>query len=380
VVGKVFSGIMRERVGKWCEGLIVEEQAGFRKGRGCVDQGYTLAQVVLKRLEVQKKTFMCLDLKKAYDSVWREGLFTRLKKDGVPSKLVSLVKMWYTNVKARVRVNDVESDWFKSKVGVRQGDTLSSLLFNIFINGIVEKVKEGGVDVKIGESVLSVLLFADDMVLLAESELELGVLVAKVKEFCDEWQLEVNVGKTKVLVVSKDGMEEAKVMYGHSELECVKKFSYLGIMFSSDGRWKKEVERRVQAGRAALSSVSRHVVWNKNISMKVKKVVFEAMVKSKMMYGGEVWWANKNEAGRMETVQNDFIRWVSGFNRKDRMNVKELRRQVGMKSIEDSLCGKRLKWLGHLIRMDGNRLVSRVWVAIAKVVEQETGQDGCMQG
>ena len=58
VVGKVFSGILRERLENWYDGLIVEEQAGFRKGRGCVDQGYTLAQVVFKRLEVQKKTFV----------------------------------------------------------------------------------------------------------------------------------------------------------------------------------------------------------------------------------------------------------------------------------------------------------------------------------
>ena len=54
VVGKVFSGILRDRLEKFYEGKIVEEQAGFRKGRGCVDQGYTLAQVVLKRLEIQK--------------------------------------------------------------------------------------------------------------------------------------------------------------------------------------------------------------------------------------------------------------------------------------------------------------------------------------
>jgi hypothetical protein len=362
VVGKVFSGILRDRLENFYEGKIVEEQAGFRKGRGCVDQGYTLAQVVLKRLEVQKNTYLCfVDLKKAYDSVWREGLFRRMADDGVPEKLLSLVKRWYKNVNVRVRVNDVESDWFQSKVGVRQGDTLSPLLFNIFINGIVGKVKESGLGIKIGNEVVSVLLFADDMVLVAENEIELGHLMGKVKEYCDKWQLVVNVNKTKVVVVSKDGNEVAKVKYGQSELECVSKYCYLGMVFSSDGRWKVEVDRRVQAGRAALSGVSKHVIWNKNISTPVKKVVFEAMVKSKLMYGSEVWWANQSEMARMETVQNDFLRWVCGYTRKDRMNVEELRAKVKLPSLEDSICCKRLDWLGHLIRMDGNRLVSRVW-------------------
>ena len=150
VVGKVFSDILRDRLENFYEGGIVEEQAGFRKGRGCVDQGYTLAQVVLKRLEVQKNTYLCfVDLKKAFDSVWREGLFRRMAEDGVLGKLLNLVKRWYKIVTVTVRVNDVESDWFESKVGVRQGDTLSPLLFNIFINGIVEKVKESGLGVKI---------------------------------------------------------------------------------------------------------------------------------------------------------------------------------------------------------------------------------------
>jgi len=209
--------------------------------------------------------------------------------------------------------------------------------------------------------VVSVLLCADDMVLVAENEIKLGHLMGKVKEYCDKWQLVVNVNKTKVVVVSKDGNEVAKVKYGQSELECVSKYCYLGMVFSSDGRWKVEVDRRVQAGRAALSGVSKHVIWNKNISTPVKKVVFEAMVKSKLMYGSEVWWANQSEIARMETVQNEFLRWVCGYTRKDRMNVEELRAKVKLPSLEDSICCKRLEWLGHLIRMDGNRLVSRVW-------------------
>jgi hypothetical protein len=57
---------------------------------------------------------------------------------------VKLVRVWYQGVNVKVRVNNVLSSSFETKVGVRQGDTLSSLLFNIFINGIVQKVKEDG--------------------------------------------------------------------------------------------------------------------------------------------------------------------------------------------------------------------------------------------
>ena len=71
------------------------------------------------------------------------------------------------------------------------------------------------------------------------------------------------------------------------------------MLFSSDGKWKLEVDHRVQAGRAALSSVSKYVIWNRNISIQVKEVIFEAIVKSKLIYGSDVWWSNQSEISRM---------------------------------------------------------------------------------
>jgi len=295
--------------------------------------------------------------------VWREGLLKRLEEDGIPTKIRKLVNMWYENVRCKVRVNDRESSWFESKMGVRQGDTLSPLLFNVYINGIVERVKAMGGGALVGEVRIPILMFADDMVLMAESEEELEGMMERVKDFCDQWRLEVNTGKTKVMVVCQDGGQVASVHYGDEELECVREFTYLGTMFTADGKWDREVERRVQAGRAALSSISSKIVWNKKVTKKVKKLVFEMMVKSRLMYGGEIWWASKAEMGKLETVQNDFIRWITGHTRRDRESAGKLRKEVGMKSLEDSLCCKRLDWLGHLTRMEGSRLVSKVWGA-----------------
>lgn len=375
VVGKVFSGIVRNRIEQCFNSKLAEEQAGFRRGRGCVDQGYTLAQIILKRLEKQKDTFLCfVDLKKAYDSVWREGLFRKMELEGIPLKLVKLVRVWYHDVKFKVKVNGTESSWFQTRVGVRQGDTLSPLLFNIFINGIVEQVREDGDGVRVGELRTPVLLFADDMVLMAEGEEELERLVRKVKEYCDEWRLQVNVSKTKVMVVSRNGGKVARVMYGEEELECVNKYPYLGTLFSSDGKWEAEVERRRQAGRAALCSLNQQVVWNRDVPIHVKKSIFDALVKSKLLFGGDVWWAGKKEVGKLETVQNDFIRWISGFQRKDGVSVNHLRKLAHIKSIDDSLCTKRLMWLGRLIRMDGNRLVSQVWGAECPGKRAQGGQ------
>jgi hypothetical protein len=143
VVGKVFGGIVMNRIERVFMDKIAEEQGGFRKERGCIDQSYTLAQTVLKRLEKKKDNYLCfIDLKKAYECMERRTL-----QEGVP---VKLVRVWYQGVNVKVRVNNVLSSSFETKVGVRQGDTLSPLL-NIFINGIVQKVMEDGDGGELGD-------------------------------------------------------------------------------------------------------------------------------------------------------------------------------------------------------------------------------------
>ena len=110
----------------------------------------------------------------------------RIKEGRVHKKQVSLVRRWYKNVRVKVRVDDVESDWFNSNLGVRQGDTLSPLLSNMFINSIVETVKESGRGNKVGMDNVPALLFIDDMVLVANNEEELQHLVEKVNVYYDK--------------------------------------------------------------------------------------------------------------------------------------------------------------------------------------------------
>jgi retron-type reverse transcriptase len=117
-----------------------------------------------------------------------------MEQEGIP---VKLVREWYQGV------NGVLLSSIKTKVGVRQRDKLSPLLFNMFINGIVQQVKEDGEEM--GDLRIPVLLFADDMVLLVDEDEELERMVGKFKEYCEEWRLEVNVSKTKVMVISKNG-------------------------------------------------------------------------------------------------------------------------------------------------------------------------------
>ena len=76
-----------------------------------------------------------LDLRKAYDSVWREGLWHRMEQCGIGNKFLRVCQELYSNVKARVRVWEVLSDSFEIRCGLRQGCVLSPCLFSLFKQG-----------------------------------------------------------------------------------------------------------------------------------------------------------------------------------------------------------------------------------------------------
>ena len=125
---------------------LVEEQGGFRRGRGCVDVLYTYSEVVRGRKWEGKSTYCAfIDVKKAYDRVWRDGLWKRLWDTGVQGKMWSVIKNMYREVKSCVMVDGEHTSWFETLMGVRQGCVISPILYSVFINGFAKDLIGKGV-------------------------------------------------------------------------------------------------------------------------------------------------------------------------------------------------------------------------------------------
>jgi len=190
IIGKIYESILSMRMMEWCEweGAIVEEQGGFRDGRGCVDQLFTFSEIIRGR--GGKKLYCCfIDVRKAYDRVFRDGLWKRLWDVGVRGKMWRVIRGLYRKVKSSIKVNDECTEWFDIDVGVRQGSVLSPVLFSLFINGMAEEVKKLGLGVSYGDEVVSLLLYADDIVLCAESKDDLQRMMNVVNEYSVKWRL-----------------------------------------------------------------------------------------------------------------------------------------------------------------------------------------------
>ena len=136
VVGKVFCKILNNRLVQCLdkEGALHEEQAGFRINRSCMDNVYTLNEIVQGRLREDKKTYsFFLDIQKAYDSVWHDGLWYKLWDMGVKGKMWHVFKKMYESSESIVLLEGEKSDTFTIEQGVAQGCSLSPILFSVFI-------------------------------------------------------------------------------------------------------------------------------------------------------------------------------------------------------------------------------------------------------
>ena len=166
-------------------------QFGFRSGCGTTDAIFIVRQLQERYLE--KKEELCMafvDLEKAFDRVSRDVVWWALRQLGVDEWLVSAIMATYTEVTTAVRLNGMESPGFEVNVGVHQGSVLSPLLFIVVLEALSKAFRIG---------LPWELLYADDLVLIAETEEELLDMLKRWKEGMELKGLRVNIGKTKVM-------------------------------------------------------------------------------------------------------------------------------------------------------------------------------------
>ena len=223
IPGKVYARILNARLYKYAEeaGLLPEAQCGFRAGRGVIDAVFCL-KMGMELAAYRHHPFYVLfvDLVKAYDSVSRAGVWTILRKKGVPAKFVELVKDYSSGKCTQVSVEGRLSASFELGTGLGQGCCLAPLLFNIFLAAVFEawQAKSGGGVVwqtRI-DSVshhretfdknttwqalkLEELSYADDAALISSSLLQLRETAQKFQAHLGLWGVTLWVEKTKAL-------------------------------------------------------------------------------------------------------------------------------------------------------------------------------------
>ena len=186
----------------WCS-LLMRSQFSSPIRLGLVrtsDHIFVLNTLLNSYFANGKPVYSCfVDFSKACDSVWRDGLVYKLILRKFSYRFISLILVMYHGLTPAVELSNGTTPFFESFVGLRQGCNLSPMLFNIFINDLTETFDEKCCPVMIGNYNSNCLLYADDLLLLSETENGLKECIAQPDHHAKVWKLSVNLKKKKKL-------------------------------------------------------------------------------------------------------------------------------------------------------------------------------------
>ena len=271
---KLIARVIRNRLRTYHNRLVGEYQGGFREGRSTTDQIFTLKMIQNQAYEQNLSLHVLfVDFMKAYDSVDRSKLYHAMRCLEIPEKLIRLVKMTLNETINKVAAEGRTSEGFRVVKGVRQGDPLSTILFNLVLEAAF---RDTGIPTEgiVYQRKQQIIAYADDIALITRSKRELERVFSKQERTTRRYGLQIHEEKTKYLVMEEGlGKErifgkfptDAKVY----NFEKVMSFEYLGVTVTHNNDEDKEIEKRLSRGSRAVGSL-RRLLKSKEVSRAAK--------------------------------------------------------------------------------------------------------------
>jgi len=294
-----------------------------------------------------------VDFEKAFDRVNWVKMLQVLKRVGVDWRDRRMISRLYMEQEVVVRMAGGQSEPSKIGRGVRQGCCLSPVLFSVYAEMMMVEAMEGIEEgVKVGGTLLKDVRFADDQGMVASTQNGLQMLMDGLVRTAKDYDMKINVKKTKVMRVSRAGGGEVNIVIEGNTVEQVAKFKYLGSHITDDGRCEAEIKTRIGLAKDAFKK--RKELLTKKMKRELKKKIIKTVVWSVALYGCETWALRKMDVRRLEALEMWLWRRMEKVSWTEKKKNEEVLRDVGEERILMKTITKRKKnWIGHILRSEG---------------------------
>ena len=298
-----------------------------------------------------------VDLRKAFDRVWREGLWAVLEEKGLGGKFLSIVKGIYSGHKRKIDIGNDQTEWIDCRRGVKQGCCLSPVLFAIYLADLGTRLKATK-GVKMGNATIPGIFFADDMIQTAETVDDLGHQLAILRDFVTERRLEINFQKTQIMKLGQGCGDKNTWTLTDGQgtelgrIEETNFYDYLGVRL---GRSRTFQQYRTQKQKQIPRKLGLLKVKSRNTPSRTRaaNAMWRQAVKPALLYGAELVTYTKEWTDKMESLQSKIARWILGVRRTT--PPAGLRAELGWNSIEDDIEERKMAYWERLIRLPEER-------------------------
>ena len=212
----------------------------------------------------------------------------------------------------------------------------------IFIDNIMKQANQE-------ENSIEELMFADDLVLIAEDQIRLQEMVSNLDRQCKKYGMRISRDKTEVMVTSREPIQ-CDIELDEETLRQVEQFKYLGSIFVREGGCKEDVKTRCLKAAQVFYQLS-PILGHKEISMITKTQIIKAVFTPTLLYQSENWTLTSKARQMLTTTEMRCLRKAAGKTRMDKIRNEEIRRRVNMQPAEQTANKNKIRWWSHIKRM-----------------------------
>ena len=380
VASKIVGKAILNRLKHVLDTQLEENQCGFHPKRGCCDQIYVARMLIQKAREFNRPLYFCfIDLQKAYDSINREALWQSLRRSfSIPEKIIRILQALHHNTTGIVRAEEQTSEKFPINVGVKQEDVFAPVLFNFFFDAVTQvamnKHPDKGVSLeycddapilfnyrhKLNQKIMiQSLAYADDIVLVSSNLDDLNCLVQTVSQTFNNFGIQLNLAKTNYMHMTPESTQSIthpKPM----NIEKVNSFKYLGSILSNKSSIAEDINNRLSKASKVFRGLNGLIWYKTSIRLETKIKLFRSIILSILLYDSEAWCPVSSQIQRLQVFVTRRLRIITGIFLWQKVKNTELRRMTSIERVEDLIKQRRLRWLGHLQRMENNRIPKKL--------------------
>ncbi len=316
IIGKMYDSILLKRAETWFDENFDPMQGANRKGRSSLETAALVQEALAYNTSHNSTVYIALmDIMKAFDTVWLDGLFFQLHQKNMDRKLWRIIRNAYGDFECCVSVGGSRSDWFVPKQGVHQGDVMSMRLHSVYIDGMISFLKGCTCGSTVGPHDITCPAFADDIAAMALSKPALVRLLVRALRYSGQWRFVISPEKTVFQVHGPDTSPELEVAIGTNKVQCVEGTLHVGVPLCVNRKAEVTlVADRITACRRkfyAIKGISSAAI---RMPTHIVSRLYMSICVPKLTYGAEVWTPSDANMHDMEKFHQQMGRQIQGLS------------------------------------------------------------------